>query len=155
MDILERIIREATAKSSDGRIDIDDFLNHCASATRYSLFTPMEASIIFHFAGSGTKKRLSLLDFAALLDPKWRPTGRVTGGLGVGTGQTTTQTATGGQVAGHKSSVLNEIGHSIYNFALGGIAGCTGATAVYPIDLGAYLISSLPPLACGVDAFLY
>ena len=74
MDMVERIIREASAKSKDGRIDQTDFLNHAASSSRYSLFTPMEASIIFHFAGRGVaKQRLSLLDFAQLLDPKWRP----------------------------------------------------------------------------------
>lgn len=67
------IIREATAKSKDGRIDQSDFLNHSASSSRYSLFTPMEASIIFHFAGRGVAtQRLALLDFAQLLDPKWR-----------------------------------------------------------------------------------
>lgn len=72
--MVERIIREASAKSKDGRIDQTDFLNHAASSSRYSLFTPMEASIIFHFAGRGVaKQRLSLLDFAQLLDPKWRP----------------------------------------------------------------------------------
>jgi len=33
----------------------------------------MEASIIFHFAGRGvTSQRLALLEFAQLLDPKWR-----------------------------------------------------------------------------------
>lgn len=68
-----RIIREATAKSNDGRIDQSDFLNHAASSSRYSLFTPMEASIIFHFAGRGvTSQKLALLEFAQLLDPRWR-----------------------------------------------------------------------------------
>jgi len=34
----------------------------------------MEASIIFHFAGRGaTSPRLALVDFAQLLDPRWRP----------------------------------------------------------------------------------
>ena len=124
MDILERIIREATAKSKDGRIDLDDFLNHCASATRYSLFTPMEASIIFHFAGNG-QKRLALIDFASLLDPRWNSA--PTGASAVGTAQTPT--------AAH--SIWSSIGHSAYNFMLGGIAGSFGATIVYPIDLGA------------------
>lgn len=74
MDMVERIIREATAKSKDGRIDQTDFLNHAASSSRYSLFTPMEASIIFHFAGRGlSSQRLALVEFAQLLDPKWRP----------------------------------------------------------------------------------
>ena len=68
-----RIIREATAKSKDGRIDQSDFLNYAASSSRYSLFTPMEASIIFHFASRGVPSaRLALVDFAQLLDPKWR-----------------------------------------------------------------------------------
>jgi solute carrier family 25 aspartate/glutamate transporter 12/13 len=70
---MNRIIREATAKSKDGRIDQSDFLNHSASSSRYSLFTPMEASIIFHFAGRGVaSQRLALIDFAQLLDPRWK-----------------------------------------------------------------------------------
>ncbi|KAJ7651670.1 mitochondrial carrier domain-containing protein [Mycena polygramma] len=73
MDMIERIIREATAKTKDGRIDQSDFLDHAASSSRYSLFTPMEASIIFHFAGRGSgAQRLALIDFAQLLDPRWR-----------------------------------------------------------------------------------
>ena len=68
------ILKEATAKSKDGRIDQSDFLNHSASTSRYSLFTPMEASIVFHFAGRGAgNQRLALIDFAQLLDPKWKP----------------------------------------------------------------------------------
>ncbi|KAJ7786601.1 mitochondrial carrier domain-containing protein [Mycena metata] len=65
------VIREATAKTKDGRIDQSDFLDHAASSSRYSLFTPMEASIIFHFAGRGSgAQRLALIDFAQLLDPR-------------------------------------------------------------------------------------
>lgn len=33
------------------------------------------------------------------------------------------------------TSFLKELAHSAYNFGLGGIAGATGATMVYPIDL--------------------
>ncbi|KAI0251735.1 hypothetical protein BJV78DRAFT_1208370 [Lactifluus subvellereus] len=50
MDIIERVLHEATVKSRDGRIDQTEFLNHAASTSRYPLFTPMEASTIFHFA---------------------------------------------------------------------------------------------------------
>lgn len=32
-------------------------------------------------------------------------------------------------------SFMKEAAHSLYNFGLGGIAGATGATLVYPIDL--------------------
>jgi solute carrier family 25 aspartate/glutamate transporter 12/13 len=138
MDILERIIREATAKSKDGRIDQEDFLNHCASATRYSLFTPMEVSIIFHFAGgAGSRKRLALIDFASLLDPRWKATGIQTGGASA----LGTQRAAGAQA----QSLLSGLAHSAYNFGLGGIAGCFGATMVYPIDLGQYAAYSAPP----------
>ncbi|KAK0199016.1 mitochondrial inner membrane protein [Armillaria mellea] len=119
MDMVERIIREATAKSKDGRIDQSDFLNYSASNSRYSLFTPMEASIIFHFAGRGSSnQRLALIDFAQLLDPRWKaPREEVEA------------------KAPHTGSFLNSVLHSSYNFVLGGIAGAFGATIVYPIDM--------------------
>ncbi|KAI0718952.1 mitochondrial carrier [Cerioporus squamosus] len=120
MDMVERIIREATAKSKDGRIGQSEFLDHCVSSTRYSLFTPMEASIIFHFAGRGNGlQRLSLLDFAQLLDPRWKAPS-----------ETVESKATPSF-----SSFLQEFAHSAYNFGLGGLAGGFGATIVYPIDL--------------------
>jgi len=119
MDMVERIIREATTKSKDGRIDQTDFLDHAASSSRYSLFTPMEASIIFHFAGRGiASQRLSLLDFAQLLDPRWRaPHEQFLEVKPVGT------------------SILQNLLHSAYSFVQGGIAGSIGATIVYPIDM--------------------
>ncbi|KAJ3517865.1 hypothetical protein NLJ89_g229 [Agrocybe chaxingu] len=120
MDMVERIIREATAKSKDGRIDQTDFLNHAASSSRYSLFTPMEASIIFHFAGRGIgTQRLALLDFGQLLDPRWKPP----------------HEHVVEQKPSSPVSLLHDILHSAYNFGLGGIAGAVGATIVYPIDM--------------------
>jgi solute carrier family 25 (mitochondrial aspartate/glutamate transporter), member 12/13 len=120
-----RIIREAVSKSKDGRIDQSDFLNHCAASTRYALFTPMEASIIFHFAGRGTpNQRLALIDFAQLLDPRWQAPAR-------GVGKAPIEASTG-------MHVVHEVAHSAYNFMLGGIAGAFGATIVYPIDLGEF-----------------
>ncbi|KAI0660589.1 mitochondrial carrier [Cubamyces menziesii] len=128
MDMVERIIKEATAKSKDGRIDQSDFLNHCVSSTRYSLFTPMEASIIFHFAGRGNPtQRLALPDFAQLLDPRWKAPSE--------------QVETAAPVPSVKS-FLHEFAHSAYNFGLGGIAGGFGATIVYPIDLGEHWTNS-------------
>lgn len=118
MDMVERIIREATAKSKDGRIDQTDFLNHAASKARYSLFTPMEASIVFHFAGRGVaSQRLAVIDFAQLLDPRWK--------------------------APHEDviekpkpmSLTQKFFQSAYGFVQGGIAGAFGATMVYPIDM--------------------
>ncbi|KII93679.1 hypothetical protein PLICRDRAFT_49701 [Plicaturopsis crispa FD-325 SS-3] len=122
MDMVERIIREATANSKDGRIDQSDFLNYSQSNSRYSLFTPMEASIIFHFAGRGIgAQRLALIDFAQLLDPRWiAPHEEVE--------QTTAKSA--------GASFLQGFLHSSYNFVQGGFAGAFGATIVYPIDMG-------------------
>ncbi|ESK92703.1 mitochondrial inner membrane protein [Moniliophthora roreri MCA 2997] len=118
MDMVERIIREATAKSKDGRISQSDFLDYASSSSRYSLFTPMEAAIVFHFAGRGNgSQRLALIDFAQLLDPRWRaPTDHE-------------------DVAPPKTSFLNSLLHSTYNFVQGGFAGAFGATIVYPIDM--------------------
>lgn len=100
------IIREATRKSKDGRIDQSDFMNHCVSSTRYSLFTPMEASIIFHFAGRGSPtQRLALIDFAQLLDPKWRAPAEEVAERKV-------------EKAAH--GIIHEVAHSVYNFVLGG-----------------------------------
>jgi len=106
MDMVERIIREATAKSKDGRIDQSDFLNHAASSARYSLFTPMEASIIFHFAGRGIAgQRLALLDFAQLLDPRWRPPH---------------ESLVDQKPHVASTSILHSVLHSSYNFVQGG-----------------------------------
>jgi solute carrier family 25 aspartate/glutamate transporter 12/13 len=119
MDMVERIIREATAKSKDGRIDQSDFLNHSAASSRYALFTPMEASIIFHFAGRGSgDKRLAVVDFAQLLNPRWRAP----------------HEESEAKVAG-STSLLHAFFHSAYNFVQGGVAGASGATIVYPIDM--------------------
>lgn len=104
---LRSIIREATSKSKDGRIDQSDFLNHCAATTRYALFTPMEAQIIFHFAARGdSSRRLALIDFAQLLDPRWQAPAR-------GAGNTPIEAST-------TMNIVHEIAHSIYNFGLGG-----------------------------------
>jgi len=109
MDIIERLLREATAKSKDGRIDQTEFLNYAASSSRYSLFTPMEATIVFHFAGRGTAgQRLALIDFAQLLDPRWRAPGDVERAAAEATAGTTT------------SNVLSNLAESAYNFMQGG-----------------------------------
>jgi solute carrier family 25 (mitochondrial aspartate/glutamate transporter), member 12/13 len=105
---LRRVIREATAKTKDGRIDQADFLEYSQSSTRYSLFTPMEASIIFHFAGRGNgAQRLALPDFAQLLDPKWTPP--------------TEHLTPAGPVTATTTNWMNSLAHSAWNFALGGM----------------------------------
>jgi solute carrier family 25 aspartate/glutamate transporter 12/13 len=96
-------------------------MNHAAANTRYGLFSPMEVSIIFHFASRGNgNRRLALIDFAQLLDPRWQAPTDVL--------DTVPPEQSG--------SVLLNVAHSAYNFVLGGFAGAIGATMVYPIDLG-------------------
>lgn len=120
MDMVERVIREATRKSKDGRIDVNDLLDHSAASTRYGLISPMEAQIIFHFAGRGNaQQRLALLDFAQLLDPTWKAP---------------TEVVSVEKVSSAKA-FAQQLLQSAYNFALGGVAGAFGATMVYPIDL--------------------
>jgi solute carrier family 25 aspartate/glutamate transporter 12/13 len=109
MDFIERVLREATRKSKDGRIDQTEFLNYAASSSRYSLFTPMEVSIVFHFAGRGAAgQRLALVDFAQLLDPRWRAPGDPEGAAA----ETITSTA--------PSHMLSNIAQSAYNVVQGG-----------------------------------
>ncbi|KAF2141970.1 uncharacterized protein K452DRAFT_318314 [Aplosporella prunicola CBS 121167] len=127
MDLVELIIRNASLKSSDGRITRTDFLNEAARITRFSLFTPMEADILFHFAGLDEPSgRLSINDFAKVLDPSWH-----------------TQYPSGADLvsdAGAKAftktkTFFHDVLESAHHFALGSIAGAFGAFMVYPIDM--------------------
>lgn len=71
---MEKTIQRATRKAKDGKIDVTDFLDEAATA-RNSVFTPLEAAIIFHLASRGavgTSQRLSMADFDSLLDAKVR-----------------------------------------------------------------------------------
>ncbi|CAG8445764.1 1908_t:CDS:2 [Ambispora gerdemannii] len=122
MDMVERIVLKAISQSSDGRITKNDFLNVAAKSTRFSLFTPLEADIIFHFAGLGNPSgRLGLRDFAQLLDAKWQQQPQIKTVVEVPTKK--------------HEGIWWGILHQIYSFTLGAIAGSFGATAVYPIDL--------------------
>lgn len=126
MDLVELIVRRACSKSKDGKITRTEFLNQAAKITRFSLFTPMEADILFHFASMDEPSgRLSLRDFAKVLDPSWR--GRAeddsTGQVALATAKSTT------------SAVFGQVLESGYNFLLGSMAGAFGAFMVYPIDL--------------------
>ncbi|CAM1508420.1 Fc.00g052680.m01.CDS01 [Cosmosporella sp. VM-42] len=126
MDLVELIIRRAVSKSKDGKITRPEFLNEAAKITRFSLFTPMEADILFHFAGLDEPSgRLGLSDFAKVLDPSWRNPiyDAVESKLG-----SIAKRSTGG-------AILQGVLESTFNFALGSMAGAFGAFMVYPIDL--------------------
>lgn len=123
MDLVDLIIRNATSKADDGKITRTDFLNEAARITRFSLYTPMEADILFHFAGlDNPSGRLGMADFAKVIDASWQTT---TGALdGVAEKAITTS-----------RTLLSNVLESAHHFGLGAIAGAFGAFMVYPIDL--------------------
>ena len=130
MDLVDLIVRNATEKSEDGTITRTDFLNEAARITRFSLFTPMEADILFHFAGlDAPSGRLTLKDFAKVLDSSWQSAYA----LGITAVGTTSDAAH--KVASTSRRYLHNILESVHHFALGSIAGAFGAFMVYPIDL--------------------
>ncbi|KAH8638496.1 Calcium-binding mitochondrial carrier protein [Alternaria alternata] len=127
MDMIELIIRNATQKSSDGKITRTDFLNEAARISRFNLYTPMEADILFHFAGlDEASGRLGLRDFARVLDPSWHTAGSLAA-AGI--------SEAGQKVFATTKSIWHDILESIHHFALGSLAGAFGAFMVYPIDL--------------------
>ncbi|KAI1776178.1 mitochondrial carrier [Hypoxylon cercidicola] len=126
MDLVELIIRHACKRSADGKITRTEFLNEAAKVVRFSLFTPMEADILFHFASLDEPSgRLGLTDFAKVLDASWRHRGteEAQGGQDIAKGRSATKT------------FLVRAVESGYNFLLGSAAGAFGAFMVYPIDL--------------------
>lgn len=133
MDLVELVIRNAIAKSEDGKITRVDFLNETARIMRFTLFTPMEADILFHFASLDQPSgRLGLADFARVLDASWHAgpnsyTETVTTGMAAATPAEK-------RVAGSEG-LLHDILISAHHFGLGSLAGAFGAFMVYPIDL--------------------
>ena len=126
MDLVDLIIRNATLKSDDGKITRTDFLNEAARITRFSLFTPMEADILFHFAGlDAPSGRLTLSDFSKVLDSSWQSAYALGSGASEAAGKVVTRTR----------RYLHNVLESAHHFALGSIAGAFGAFMVYPIDL--------------------
>ena len=130
MDLVDLILRNATQKSEDGKITRTDFLNEAARITRFSLFTPMEADILFHFAGlDAASGRLSLQDFAKVLDSSYQSAYA----LGIEAAGAASEAA--GKAVSTSKRYLHNVLESVHHFALGSIAGAFGAFMVYPIDL--------------------
>lgn len=129
MDLVELVIRNAVQKSDDGKITRTDFLNEAARITRFSLFTPMEADILFHFASLDQPSgRLSLGDFARVLDASWIAAHDPFPMTGAASDMAAVAVA-------KSKSFFHDILVSAHHFALGSIAGAFGAFMVYPIDL--------------------
>ncbi|KAK3702412.1 mitochondrial aspartate-glutamate transporter agc1 [Vermiconidia calcicola] len=130
MDIVELVVRNAIAKAEDGKITRLDFLNEAARITRFTLFTPMEADILFHFASLDQPTgRLGLTDFARVLDASWHSQISI---------QDSTRQAIANQAQkahAESESFMHDVLVSAHHFGLGSLAGAFGAFMVYPIDL--------------------
>jgi solute carrier family 25 aspartate/glutamate transporter 12/13 len=126
MDLVDLIIQNAVQKSDDGKITRTDFLNEAARLTRFSLFTPMEADILFHFAGlDAPSGKLALGDFSKVLDSSWQSAYQL--------GSAATKTTQ--QAMSKSKQLLWGVLESVHHFGLGSMAGAFGAFMVYPIDL--------------------
>lgn len=129
MDMVDNIVKVATSKSPDARITKTDFLIQASRMTRYSLFTPMEVDILFHFAGlDNPGGRLSVDDFARVADPSWQDT------TYEGSGAKSVSDIAASALAS-PSHFLSDLLEGVYHFGLGAVAGGFGASVVYPIDL--------------------
>ena len=126
MDLIDLIVRNATSKAEDGRISRSDFLAEAARITRFVHYTPMEADILFHFAGLDTDStRLDSSAFEKVLDASWQDV------------QDKLESASGAaaKVVEKTGGLLHAVLESAHHFALGSVAGAFGAFMVYPIDL--------------------
>jgi solute carrier family 25 (mitochondrial aspartate/glutamate transporter), member 12/13 len=130
MDMVGVIVRNATRRSADGRITKEEFMEEAARQTSFSLFTPHEVNILFHFAGLDTPTgKLSYNDFQRVLDPGWREPYRIAE-------EAASRAAEMAKQAAKKTTnYLAELLEGVYHFSVGAVAGSFGATIVYPIDL--------------------
>lgn len=124
MDMVAQIVQSATTKSPTHAITRTEFANEASRLTSYTLFTPMEIEILFHFASlDNPSGNLTVDDFARVLDSTWRAD------------DANLTLNSGTKLSGPPESFLHQVLESLHHFGLGAIAGGLGATAVYPIDL--------------------
>lgn len=120
LDLVAAVADASFQMTNSDRITRSDFLTAASTVARFTLLTPMEVDIIFHFASQGNKTgSLTRKDFERILDPAWRsPT-----------------SIPEPELPGGSNSLMNEALKNAYAFLLGSVAGAVGATVVYPIDL--------------------
>lgn len=128
--MVDIIVNSACDKSPDNKITRNDFVDEAARKTLFSLFTPMEIDVLFHFASlDNTTGRLSREDFRRVLDPSWQDPEILYN-------QSRSEKIEAAKNALHEpTEFLSQVFESAYHFLLGSVAGAFGATIVYPIDL--------------------
>jgi solute carrier family 25 aspartate/glutamate transporter 12/13 len=130
VDLVDTIAERATQRSKTGKITKQDFMDEAARSTKFAIFTPLEIDILFHFTSLHNKSGYLSLDyFRKMFDPSWQDV------------YTRYQMSELQKIEAAKNAYKNptgflqEVFESVYNFALGSVAGAFGATVVYPIDL--------------------
>ncbi|OLL26796.1 Calcium-binding mitochondrial carrier protein Aralar1, partial [Neolecta irregularis DAH-3] len=123
MDSIGTIVENASRKTPNGKITKSDFLNEASRSMRFSMITPMETALLFHFASlDNPSGRLSVSDFEKVVDASWRE-------------PLTSISKPRVKSKSDSASFLHDVAQSLYHFTLGAFAGAFGATIVYPIDL--------------------
>lgn len=133
-DMVEVLIDKAAQSlpaKSGGYITRQDFLNESSKSTRFALFTPLEIDVLFHFAScnSAHPDKISLNDFKSVFDPTWQDR------MDIWHRNEVAKAEAAKNAFSNPNNFIHEVFESVYNFALGSVAGAFGATVVYPIDL--------------------
>ena len=127
LDLLEHIVTSAVASDQTKPVTQDQIMRQ---AERFSQITPLQINLMFQLCnlerGAGT---MTLQDFHRLMtsSPQYKTL--------LAKPPTNTSGTKVPEHHGQTQSTLMHIAEGVYRFALGALAGATGATAVYPIDL--------------------
>ncbi|XP_074652163.1 electrogenic aspartate/glutamate antiporter SLC25A12, mitochondrial-like isoform X2 [Tubulanus polymorphus] len=126
MELIKKIFKSITKGSTSAELTKEEFLHE---AQKFTQITPLEIDILFHLAdvihqtGRVTYGDLEIISPLEEVQMPYRLQAKAI------------QDALEDVHAGQGRSAFMATLESAYRFALGALAGATGATAVYPIDL--------------------
>ncbi|KAJ8011688.1 hypothetical protein DPEC_G00060840 [Dallia pectoralis] len=122
MELIRKIYSTLAGTRKDTLVTKEEFIH---AANKFGQITPMEVDILYQLSGLHSQSgRLNFADIERIAPVE-------EGALPYHLAEIQKQQS---QADGSRS-VLLQIAESAYRFSLGSIAGATGATAVYPIDL--------------------
>ncbi|XP_021341671.1 calcium-binding mitochondrial carrier protein Aralar1-like isoform X1 [Mizuhopecten yessoensis] len=125
MELVKKIYMSATRRDATKEVTKEEMLYQ---SQEYSQITPLELDILFHLAGLKHQGgRLTYEDLDKISPMKGRETPFT---IQMSIAQEKINLEQGKERSGWLSVL-----ESVYRFGLGSVAGATGATAVYPIDL--------------------
>ncbi|XP_012696143.2 calcium-binding mitochondrial carrier protein Aralar1 isoform X2 [Clupea harengus] len=122
MELIRKIYSTVAGNRKDTLLTKEEFVH---AANKFGQITPMEIDILYQLSGLHSQTgRLNLADIERISPQE-------EGALPYNLAEVQRQQSQ----AGASRPVYLQAGESAYRFLLGSIAGATGATAVYPIDL--------------------